>query len=341
MPVIDADAHVIETEQTWEYLEGSERRFRPEAIVVKPPDGEAREFWQIAGRRIRRRGNVGADTSEVTREMVDVEARLKHMDELGVDIQVIFPTLFLTAVTQDPQTELALCRSYNRWLADIWSKGRSRLHWAAVLPLLSMDDALEELRWACRNGACAVFMHGLEVLGLPYEPRFYPLYEQASQLDVPIAFHAGNSNFENVALCGDETFRRSKLSVIATFHAIVDQGLPQRFPRLRIGFVEVAALWLPYALRDLENRFRRSGRQIQENVLRDSRLYVACQTDDDIPYILDHAGDDNLIIGSDYGHNDNASELEALRRLQTDGRLMREVADKILCANPARFYGLS
>ena len=46
------------------------------------------------------------------------------------------------------------------------------------------------------------------------------------------------------------------------------------------------------------------------------------------------------MIGSDYGHNDNASELLALRRLKENGAIDAKVIDKILFTNPARFYGL-
>jgi hypothetical protein len=47
------------------------------------------------------------------------------------------------------------------------------------------------------------------------------------------------------------------------------------------------------------------------------------------------------VIGSDYGHNDNASELLALRRVQSEFGLDSAVIDKILAANPARLYGLN
>jgi len=47
------------------------------------------------------------------------------------------------------------------------------------------------------------------------------------------------------------------------------------------------------------------------------------------------------MIGSDYGHADNASELLALNRLQAKGEIDSRVIEKILYDNPARFYGLS
>src|SRR5262249_30192680 len=77
------------------------------------------------------------------------------------------------------------------------------------------------------------------------------------------------------------------------------------------------------------------------DVLRGSKqLFVACQTDDDLPYVLKYAGEDTLMIGSDYGHADNASELLALKRLKENGDIDPKVIDKILFTNPARFYGL-
>ena len=161
MLTIDADAHVIECEKTWDYLEGEDRRYRPVSITVDMPTGKTRSFWFIGGRMIGGRENVGKDTSQESRELANIDLRLRHMDEIGTDIQVLYPTLFLRPVTDRPEIELALCRSYNRWMADIWSKAKDRLRWAVQLPLLSMDKALDELRWARGNGACATVTFSL------------------------------------------------------------------------------------------------------------------------------------------------------------------------------------
>ena len=54
-------------------------------------------------------------------------------------------------------------------------------------------------------------------------------------------------------------------------------------------------------------------------MLRKNKIWVACQTDDDLPYVLKYSGDDMLVIGTDYGHNDTSSEILALRKLKEDG----------------------
>jgi predicted TIM-barrel fold metal-dependent hydrolase len=341
MLTIDADAHVIESEKTWEYLEADDRRYRPVSITVDMPSGKTRSFWFIGGRMIGGRENIGKDTSQESREMANIDSRLKHMDEIGTDVQVLYPSLFLRPVTDRPEIELALCRSYNRWLADIWSKAKDRLRWAVQLPLLSMDKALDELRWARGNGACAVFVRGLETNHRLHDPYFFPLYEEASRLSMPVGIHSGIGNFAVNEAMGGEPFRVAKLIVIGGFHSMILHGIPERFPKLRIGAIEVASQWVPYLVHDLNLRFPKlAGKQAKPEIMRSGQLFVACQTDDDLPYVLNYAGEDSLMIGSDYGHADNASELLALKRLKEKGELEPRIVDKILSANPARFYGL-
>jgi predicted TIM-barrel fold metal-dependent hydrolase len=263
------------------------------------------------------------------------------MDELQVDVQVLYPTVFLRPFTTKPEVELALCRSYNRWLADIWKEGRGRLRWVAVLPLLTMEKALAEARWAKENGACGIFIRGLEGDRLLSDSYFFPLYEEASRLDMPVCVHSATGSFAVHDFfereCG---FNKFKLAVVGSFHSIIFENIPQRFPNLKLGFIEVSAQWIPYALHDIARRWQRRGKSLAKDVLRENRIYVACQTDDDLPYVLQYAGPDNLVIGSDYGHADTASELDALRTLKQTGELGKNVIDKILDDNPRALYGL-
>ena len=65
----------------------------------------------------------------------------------------------------------------------------------------------------------------------------------------------------------------------------------------------------------------------------------ACQTDDDLPYVLRYSGEDNIIMGTDYGHADTSTELEALHRLQAEAEIEPEVARKILDDNGLKANG--
>ena len=336
MSIIDADAHVIETEQTWTFMLEEDRRFAPEVLVSKK---NGIEFWRIDDRVVPN-SNLGLNVPEDARDLTDVSSRLGHMDALGIDIQVLYPSLFLRPLTSRSEVDLALCRGYNRLLAHVWQLGKGRLRWIVLPPLRTMEQAIEEINFGKANGACGVFMRGNEGERLLSDSSLFPLYKEAERLDLPICVHAGGANpaFRNLVA---ESFSGAKLPVISAFHTLLYNGIPNQFPRLRFGFVEASASWVPYVITDLRRRLIRDGRPpLSENPLGDNRMYVACQTNDDLPYIVQCVGDDNLVIGSDYGHSDTSSELEALRNLHTTCDLPSGVITKILEDNPRTLYGL-
>ncbi|HEX9452800.1 MAG TPA: amidohydrolase family protein, partial [Candidatus Binatia bacterium] len=193
MKVIDADAHVIENESTWDYMLESERAFKPK-VVGATGAKDPFDYWFVDGRVIPR-NNVGRDLPVASREMSDLSARIQHMDELGIDCQVIYPTFFITPVSRRPDIDLAVSRSYNRWMAEIVKKQPERFRWVLVPPLQSLEHLTEELKFGKENGACGVYMRGLEVERSLSDPYFYPLYEQASALELPICVHSANGAF--------------------------------------------------------------------------------------------------------------------------------------------------
>jgi hypothetical protein len=273
--------------------------------------------------------------------MRDIEARLSHMDELEIDVQVLYPSIFLRSLTLRAEVEAAVCRSYNRWVNDLCAGTNGRLRWVAVVPLLSMDAALAEARLVKERGACGLFMRGIMNDKILSDPYFYPLYEEAQKLDLAVCIHASSGGFQWVELFDRESgFAKFKLAVLSAFHAVVHDGIPEKFPRLRFGFIEVRAQWLPYVYHELAKRFEKTDKPLDRNWMRDKRLYVACQTDDDLPYVLKYSGEDPIVIGSDYGHADTSSEIEALRKLKNNGELKSHVIDKILYDNPKALYNI-
>lgn len=189
--VIDSDTHVDETEATWDYMRLEEEAFKPRR-GTDPETG--RGYWLVDGYKVQRanRSDSTGWTTVKTRELLDVAARLRHMDELGVEVHVIYPTMFNRNPAARPEVELSLTRSYNRWLADKTAQSAGRMRWICVPPLRNMPEALAELRFARDHGACGVLKKGdLEADHEAYDPYFFPLYEEAERLDMPICFHQG------------------------------------------------------------------------------------------------------------------------------------------------------
>ena len=84
MARIDADAHVIETARTWDYMEEDEQEFRPQIFVRDEDDGapfrsnQRNAYWKI-GDQFQTKTNVSRELREDVRDMVDIEGRLAHM----------------------------------------------------------------------------------------------------------------------------------------------------------------------------------------------------------------------------------------------------------------------
>jgi predicted TIM-barrel fold metal-dependent hydrolase len=74
--------------------------------------------------------------------------------------------------------------------------------------------------------------------------------------------------------------------------------------------------------------------------MRQNRLYVACETQDDLPYILTYTGEDSLVIGSDYGHSDPHMELNAMRAIRDRTDVEPRIISKIVDDNARALYGL-
>jgi len=355
MRIIDADAHVLEIEKTWDYIDPARRQYRPELVSQTLNTGEVKKSWAIDGKLYSapypgggRFSHLGphsdsVELSDDAKFLLDVNARVCHMDKLGTDIQVLYPTIFLAPVSEKAEVEHAVRKSYNRWMADVWAESGGRLRWAAVLPLYDIDEARADLRVARDNGACSIFMRGVEVGDkLLIDEYFYPLYHLASELDMPVCIHAGSGSFdiERIWASPEATFARAKFPGISAFHQLLYTGMPDKFPELRIGFVELSSQWLPYALHDLERRVKRRGRVWKDAPLRDNRIWVACQTNDDHETVMRYVGDDNLMLGTDYGHSDTSTEVYALQEFRKHAPLSAETVHKILDDNPAKLYSI-
>ena len=79
---------------------------------------------------------------------------------------------------------------------------------------------------------------------------------------------------------------------------------------------------------------------VQETYVRVLRRPRVLRGDDDLAYLLRYTGEDTLVIGTDYGHNDQSSEVEALRNLEQSGEVTPVQYRKIVDDNPRALFGL-
>jgi len=175
------------------------------------------------------------------------------------------------------------------------------------------------------------------------DPFFYPTYNEAQLLDLPIAVHLANGNPELMRLMTNEAgggFSTFRIPTITACYALIMSEIPRVFPRLRWGFIEVSSQWVPWIIHETIRRSTGGAHPVPSNPFREYNIYSTTQTDDDFPYVISYTGEANLLIGTDYGHGDTSSELNAISRFRAMGDLGEDVKRKILSDNPRAFYGI-
>jgi predicted TIM-barrel fold metal-dependent hydrolase len=344
---IDVDTHVRETEETWSYLRPHEEQYRPLLAEIAGGSKVPVQFWLIQDQRTSKIDGLAPTYTEEdrtqhppgTKGLHDIPARLRAMDELGVDVQILFPTAWINTDVQDPVIDAALKRSCNRWLAERTKLSGGRLRWLVNTPTGDMNAALEELEFGADNGAVGLFLLG-EVNGLHVgHPALFPLYQKAEELGLVVSYHIGLRRVDHLGRYpGPQLGWELTAPLTYAFHSVLTNKLPNRFPGLRWGFFEGGSGWVPWMIQEAQRQdevsvSRGTGdwRDDSNTVLERNNMYVACQDDDDLPYLVSRLGEDNLVIGSDWGHydmgTDPAAQRVLSRRTDVDPATVRKIVD--------------
>jgi predicted TIM-barrel fold metal-dependent hydrolase len=374
MRIIDADGHVEENPATFSdpYFDPALRAQRPRVIGM---DGLA--YWMIdeqlyprrVGRGCHNLGTPvsydGKPTKHAARkpdslesmELSDLSARLKIMDEEDLAVQVLYPTLFLAyPLSSNPALVSAMCSSYNRWLGDRLS-GHERLKWVAVVNLDDVPAAVREVHEAKRLGAAGVMVLGTAGDSLLDHPSLLPFYEAVAAENLTLAVHVGwscpsiNNLFTHIYPSGVIAFL---MPVLKGFVALISGGVLDRFPTLRVVFLEAGCQWIHFMLDRLDHRFKHSSKNLAHVVsatapkealppmeyVRRGNLYFSAEVEDTLlPEVLELVGANQIVFGSDMPHGDR--ERFAARMLLDRKEIGASAKAAILEKNPLRLYGWS
>jgi predicted TIM-barrel fold metal-dependent hydrolase len=336
MTVIDADGHVTETqEQVAKYLEEPYRR-RPTGMLFYPWDGRDRRML----------GTLGEFASTA-------DAWLNAMDRGGMESAVLYPTLGLfMSFLRDRQWAVALCRAYNTFMHEEFTRKSPRLRAVALLPLQDPAAAAAELRRAVRELGCVGAMlaaDGSHVLG---EARFTPIYEEAERLDTMLGVHASGSHLGGGGLELFPAFIQTHtcshaFGQMRQLTSIVLEGVPERFPTLRLAFLEAGCGWAPYWIERMDEEYAKRASEAPtlkkkpSAYVRAGRIYFSCEADECLlPQALKLIGEDQIVYASDYPHWDG-SYPESLRELRSREDISETQKRKVLADNARRLYKLS
>jgi len=288
----------------------------------------------------------------------DNVSQLEAMDIEGLDIAVQFRTSPLhTNEGFEPDYANDLCRAWNDWMADFCSLDPTRLKGSALITLHSVDLAVAEARRGVKElGAIGLSLCPEPINGRQIHDRdFDPLWAEAVDLNVPICFHPParpqqpqvSRRFEghpNAGLLVNPL--RNPLELILAVSAFCAGGVLERFPRLRVAFLEGNCSWLPWLLYRLDEYWEMQGdladvplRQKPSEYFR-RQCFISTDVDEGlVTHVIDYLGDDNIVFSTDYPHIDSRWP-EAVQTFVSLPGIEKSSLKKIFWDNCARLYGL-
>jgi predicted TIM-barrel fold metal-dependent hydrolase len=253
----------------------------------------------------------------------------------------------------DPFFEAAMFRAYNRYVGRQCKANPKRLKWSGLLPLRDAREGIAAIQEMQELGATAAVVFGTAGDHLLSHKSFTPIWDEFARMGLPLCVHMGRSYppFDQLV----ET--RLEAHVIAmgipaqlAFVALVAQGMLDRYPDLKVAFVEFGADWLFYVVGRLghylpsyreDPTVREMGRLPQktiEDYLKSGRVFVSPEARD--PMLVPEMaliGEKQILFSSDFPHGegrDNAAN-ELLERAD----LTEVQKQQILYDNSVRFYG--
>jgi predicted TIM-barrel fold metal-dependent hydrolase len=270
-------------------------------------------------------------------EYRDRDARVRQLDDQGLEGALLFPTLGVgmqEALKHDVPALHAAFEAFNLWLDDDWGydRGDGRLYAAPMIAFADPVKAEAEVRRSIEAGArILVTIPGPIPDGeggyvSPGHPRFDPIWRAIEEAGVPIAFHAGLSGVQAYGKLWRTTdatdgggggfagFKHASFPLVAfadrtiadTLAALVCHGVLERFPDLRVASIENGAMWVPDLLRNLEAAYGKMPFSFSEHPVDQFRrhVWVAPYYEDDMALLRDAVGIDRLLFGSDFPHTE-------------------------------------
>jgi predicted TIM-barrel fold metal-dependent hydrolase len=159
--------------------------------MVKPPVIALEEHYFDADVAAHfKEGGPEARLPALRERLFDVgERRLKEMDEAGIDVQVLSHGAPATQ-RMDAETAIPVARRANDKLFRVKNNSGGRFEAFAALPTADPKAAADELeRAVAKLGFKGAMIHGLANGVFLDDKRFWPIFERAQALDVPIYMH--------------------------------------------------------------------------------------------------------------------------------------------------------
>jgi uncharacterized protein len=290
---------------------------------------------------------------------------LEFLEDLGLRSTVLYPSAGLTygrIVNRD--WAIAVTRAYNDWLYETYLRASPHFKGMALIPLQEPQAAVEELRRSVRELGMVGAM--LPATGLPVplgEKQYWPVYEEAERLGCCLGIHGGahiGMGLDHFNVYPGVHAMGHPFGILINFGSIIFNGLFDKFPGLRVGFMEAGTGWLLFAMERYRGSYAshiaddprgellrlRPNESISDYIqrhIRDGRIFVGMEGDElTLGEAVRTTGNSPYIYSSDFPHEvSNTTCREEIEELLENVELTEADKQAILHENAERFYRLT
>jgi len=347
--ILDGDGHVIERDQ--EILEFLEEPYRGDVMLMVP------FFPTLDGYH---RGAITARLGIHRSSSINAQTWLNFLDEVGIESTVLYPTTGLAfGLIQDPDWAVALARAYNNWFYERYYKVSPRLRGVALIPLQDVKEAVLEMRRAVEDlkmvGVLLPANGGDLGVRKPLgHPDFWPIYEEAERLNCAIAIHGAPSQglgFDFFTRFAATQALEHPFSLMIQLTSMIFEGVFERFPRLRVAYLEAGVGWVPYMMDRLDrsyevwaaSRYKEYSDLVKKRpseYITSGNIFFSCEGDEEgLRYAIERIGDRAFLFASDFPHETNVERAKhEIEELLGREDLSEQAKRNILRENVQRFY---
>ncbi|CAN5687221.1 amidohydrolase family protein [soil metagenome] len=359
---IDGDVHIFEQLDMWERIPKQFQSRIEHRFVVDDPyyqkrmfdtylDGEPIPTWFGHDRsqrlkrlvpRIRQKMSEGAG--------MEPGRMLKDLDIEGVDVSVIYPTycLFAPWIPKiGAAFASAIATAYNDWIYDFCAADRRRLRPVAVISVHDVGMAIREIERCASRGFVGAFVRPNPLYNRTLGNEDYlPIYKALEDARMTLGIHEGTfgllptAGIDRVKSQAGHHIICHPLEQMLAFVSLYEAEVFEKFPKLNFLFLECGTLWVPFWLERCdaergEYRSMQDGR-LASQIWRD-QCYVTTEVDDRfLPTVLQLMGDDNVMMSTDYPHDESRFPNSA--KLFMEQPLSETQREKVGGTNALRAY---
>lgn len=293
-----------------------------------------------------------------------LEQRLEEMDAMGVDMNLVTPTVGFYQYKNELETTKAVHRASNDEIAEMVETYPDRFAGIGLLPMQDIPSAIEELERVMTELNLKGVIISDHVNGKTYdEIEFIPFFEAAEDLGAIIFFHQSQDTITrdriNRYSLGNSIGNLTERTLV--FATLVYGGIMDRCPDLKVllghggGYVAFGAGRMDKAAGALEGGYPETGLQPPfaptpapsgftleraPSSYLSQFWYDSCTFDGPaLRYLIDTVGIDRLMLGTDYPAP--MVQLDPVGWINGLDCLTEDEKTAILRTNPARFIGLT